>query len=168
MDSKLETFAKKHRKATAAAKATSVAQQKHKQFAKATALANDVVKRRESLEARSNLYNRGPMYHSGTGVKSQTTEGHFLSEKVPTIHPGLQQMRAHEIKRRAPTTEEYKSAEMGRIRGGLPAVRTPVIDLSDEETPPARTVAAERLRGGLRTKFKTSFKRIKAALQKRK
>jgi hypothetical protein len=167
MDSKLETFAKKHRAATTAAhKAASVAQQKQKQYAKATALANDVVKRRESLEARSNLYNRGPMYHSGTGVKSQTTEGHFLSEKVPTINPGLQQMRAHEIKRRAPTTEEYEHAEMRRIRG--PAARAPVIDLSDDETPPARTVGTERLRGGLRTKFKTSFKRIKTALNKRK
>ena len=98
MDSGLEAFLREYKNSPKPVATTALS----KQFKYAENLANSIVSKREELEARSNLYNQGPMTVSGTNVPTQTTEGIKISHVVPTEHPGLQVMRAHALKRGFP------------------------------------------------------------------
>jgi hypothetical protein len=120
MDSGLEAFLRKHEKprnAREPAVVKKLRESKQKKYIAAENLANAVVKKREALEARSNLFNAGPMHISGSGVNYMQAIPE--NSALDNIHPGLVQMRAHEIKRRGPTIKDLHDTKTHELLGKL-------------------------------------------------
>jgi hypothetical protein len=120
MDSGLEAFLRKHEKprnAREPAVVKKLRESKQKKYIAAENLANAVVKKREALEARSSLFNAGPMHISGSGVNYMQAIPE--NSALDNIHPGLVQMRAHEIKRRGPTIKDFHDTKTHELLTNL-------------------------------------------------
>jgi hypothetical protein len=129
MDSGLETFLKKHHKPVENAEVKQKRVRKQKNFVKAENLANDIVKKREALEARSSLFNTGPMTVSGTGTNHMQAIPE--NSTLKTINPGLVQQRALEIKRRGPSQSEHHHMKTHEL---LDKIGTTMKDHADRST----------------------------------